>query len=84
MKSLGCALGALALVLAGSSAAFAGAWTQGQFNSYHKASVAYYSSAQEFNDDGKVVPSSAEKYYQDISYTYYGEFGLLDLRAFRS
>ncbi|MCB1153517.1 MAG: hypothetical protein H6684_03855 [Deltaproteobacteria bacterium] len=78
MKNLGRVLGVLLLVLGASDVAFAGAWTQGQFNSYHKLSAAYYASAQEYDDSGHVVPSTGEKYYQDISYTYYGEFGLLD------
>jgi len=60
--------------------AFAGAWTGPAGAAYNKFGVNYFTSDQQFDENGDLVDARAE--FTDTNFTYYGEFGVGDDLSF--
>ncbi|MCU0600827.1 MAG: hypothetical protein MUE70_16385 [Desulfobacterales bacterium] len=57
---------------------FAGAWTQEQSSSYHRAAVNYYYADEEYDQDGDSRSMAFNGEFTDFNLSYYGEYGLID------
>lgn len=77
MRHVAAGLFALAWVGGWTATADAGAWTLGQWKSYHKLAVSYLDAAREFNNDGEVVAPALGKTYTETAVSYFGELGVL-------